>query len=38
VLSNGMNLMRIDGYLQGIALGAIIIAGLFLDRKRTGLF
>ena len=36
VLSNGMNLMRIDGYLQGIALGAIIIAGLFLDRKRTG--
>ena len=34
VLSNGMNLMRIDGYLQDVALGIVIIAGLFFDRRR----
>jgi ribose transport system permease protein len=34
VLSNGMNLMRVDGYLQGIALGVIIILGLYVDRQR----
>lgn len=32
VLSNGMNLVQIDGYLQQICLGAIIIVSLILSR------
>lgn len=32
VLSNGMNLVQIDGYLQQICLGAIIIASLIVSR------
>ncbi len=34
VLSNGMNLSRVDGYIQQIILGAVIIAAIFLDRLR----
>jgi ribose transport system permease protein len=34
ILSNGMNLTRIDGYVQMVVLGAIIIAGVVLDRVR----
>lgn len=34
ILSNGMNLTRIDGYVQMVVLGAIIIAGVVLDRLR----
>ncbi|MFB2551853.1 ABC transporter permease [Ensifer soli] len=32
VLSNGMNLVQIDGYLQQICLGAIIVVSLLLAR------
>ena len=32
VLSNGMNLIQIDGYLQQICLGVIIIASLIISR------
>jgi len=35
VLSNGMNLMRVDGYIQIIVLGGVLIAAIFLDRIRT---
>ncbi len=34
ILSNGMNLARIDGYIQMIVLGVIVIAGVMLDRLR----
>ncbi|MCW6509681.1 ABC transporter permease [Lichenifustis flavocetrariae] len=34
ILSNGMNLVRIDGYVQMVVLGAIVIAGVVLDRAR----
>jgi len=34
ILSNGMNLTRIDGYVQMVVLGAIIITGVLLDRLR----
>nr|WP_281503035.1 ABC transporter permease [Ancylobacter crimeensis] len=34
ILSNGMNLTRIDGYVQMVVLGAIVIAGVVLDRIR----
>lgn len=34
ILSNGMNLARIDGYLQAVTLGVLIIAVLLLDRLR----
>jgi ribose transport system permease protein len=34
VLSNGMNLLRIDGYIQQMILGAVIIAAIFVDRLR----
>jgi len=33
-LSNGMNLLRIDGYIQQMILGAVIIAAIFVDRLR----
>jgi ribose transport system permease protein len=32
ILSNGMNLVQIDGYLQQICLGVIIVASLFVGR------
>jgi ribose transport system permease protein len=32
VLSNGMNLIQLDGYLQQICLGAIIVISLILSR------
>lgn len=32
ILSNGMNLVQIDGYLQNIFLGLIIIASLMISR------
>ncbi len=35
VLSNGMNLVRIDGYIQQICVGAIILASLVVDRWTT---
>lgn len=35
-LSNGMDLARVDGYIQQIVLGCVIIAAIFLDRLRTG--
>lgn len=35
VLSNGMNLTQIDGYLQQICLGAIIIVSLITSRGNT---
>lgn len=34
VLSNGMNLLRVDGYVQQMILGAVIIAAIFIDRLR----
>ncbi len=34
ILSNGMNLARIDGYVQMVVLGAIVIVGVVLDRGR----
>lgn len=34
VLSNAMNLLQIDGYLQQIALGVAIVVSLFGDRAR----
>jgi len=35
MMSNAMNLLRIDGYIQQILLGVIIIAAIFLDRIRS---
>ncbi|MEO8039320.1 MAG: ABC transporter permease [Betaproteobacteria bacterium] len=35
-LSNCMGLARIDGYIQQIILGCVIIAAIFVDRLRTG--
>lgn len=35
VLSNGMNLVRVDGYLQQILLGLIIIASLVFDQEQS---
>ena len=35
LLSNGMDMARIDGYIQQICLGLIILAVLALDRLRT---
>ena len=35
VLSNGMNLTRIDGNMQMIVLGCVIILAVFLDRFRA---
>jgi ribose transport system permease protein len=34
VISNGMNVLRIDGYNQQIIFGVVIIAAIFLDRLR----
>ncbi len=34
VLSNGMNLQRVDGYIQQIILGVVIIGAIFLDTIR----
>lgn len=34
ILSNGMNLTRVDGYLQEVTLGILIVAVLVLDRLR----
>jgi ribose transport system permease protein len=35
MLSNGMDLLEVDGYIQQIALGCVIIAAVFLDRLWT---
>jgi ribose transport system permease protein len=35
VLSNGMNFTQVNGYLQQIVLGIVIIFAVSLDRKRT---
>ncbi len=34
ILSNGMDLAQMNGYVQMIALGAIVIIGVVLDRLR----
>ena len=34
VLSNGMNLIEVNGYLQDIVLGAVILGAVYLDRFR----
>lgn len=34
-LSNCMGLARIDGYIQQIVLGCVIIAAIFVDRLRA---
>ncbi len=34
-LSNGMNLVELDGNVQMIVLGCVIIAAIFIDRLRT---
>lgn len=34
ILSNGMNLVQINGYVQMIVLGAIVIIGVVLDKQR----
>lgn len=34
ILSNGMNLTRVDGFLQDVTLGVLIVAVLLLDRLR----
>lgn len=33
VLSNGMNLFRVDGYLQQVILGSVIILAVCSSRK-----
>lgn len=35
MMSNAMNLLRIDGYIQQIILGVVIIAAIVLDRIRA---
>ena len=35
MLSNGMDLLEVDGYIQQIILGCVIIGAIFLDRIRT---
>jgi ribose transport system permease protein len=35
MMSNAMNLLRIDGYIQQILLGVVIIIAIFLDRIRS---
>lgn len=35
-LSNGMNLTRLDGNVQTIVLGCVIVGAVFLDRFRAG--
>jgi ribose transport system permease protein len=35
MLSNGMDLLEVDGYIQQIILGGVIIGAIFLDRLRT---
>ena len=35
ILSNGMNLTEVDGYIQMIVLGCVIIAAVFIDRLRS---
>jgi ribose transport system permease protein len=34
VLSNGMNLLQVNGYLQEVFLGVLVVAALCLDRLR----
>ncbi|MCL6284160.1 ABC transporter permease [Ruegeria sp. 2012CJ41-6] len=34
MLSNGMNMVRVEGYFQMIVLGVVVITGVFLDRLR----
>lgn len=36
VLANGMNLTRVDGNVQAIVLGCVIVAAVVADRLRTG--
>ena len=35
MLSNGMDLLEVGGYIQQITLGGVIIAAVFLDRLRA---
>ena len=34
LLTNGMNLVRIDGYLQQVVLGAVLIFAIIVDQTR----
>ena len=34
MLSNGMNMVRVEGYFQMIVLGVVVITGVFIDRLR----
>lgn len=35
ILSNGMNLTKVDGYLQQVIVGVVVILAIFIDRLRT---
>ena len=35
VLSVGMNLIRVDGTIQQIILGIVVVAAVYLDQLRT---
>jgi len=35
LLSNGMDLIRVQSYVQQILLGALLVAALIIDRLRT---
>ena len=37
ILSVGMNLARIDSFLQEVLLGTVVVAAVFLDRLRLGI-
>jgi ribose transport system permease protein len=34
ILSIGMNLIRVDSYVQQIILGVVVVAAVYLDRLR----
>jgi ribose transport system permease protein len=35
ILSNAMNLIRVDSYIQMMVLGIVLIGAIFLDRLRV---
>jgi ribose transport system permease protein len=37
ILTNGMNLIRVESYVQQIVLGLVLILALVADRARTRL-
>jgi ribose/xylose/arabinose/galactoside ABC-type transport system permease subunit len=36
VLNNGMNLIRVSSYTQGIVLGVLLVTAVVIDRLRSG--